>query len=499
MQELSQIDLSLLSQTDKTKIERNVLELKRRRREERSRYFVPSSCKETGHDGKPANDQLGFFLDPAPERWAFGGNRSGKTEIGIYDCNEFATGRHPVRSKIQQPPVKIRACGQPNDKSGNTGVIIDKFKTMVRRCDLWHENWDRAYSSGEKRLFYNDGRKPGNKGSFVEFKSWEQDVDKFGGFDGDAIYGDEHCSIRHYRENCARLFDRGGFYVHSMTPEAGTITWEKRHVLSGNPDIKHYFFSTYGNLHVNKESIDQFVRKITDERVKEVKIYGRFVSLAGLVYDNFNENKSYFDFGEDFPPKEWPRVCVLDPHIKKEHAILWGALSPENEFWIYRTLKVNATPEELKQIIRGKSAGENVTMWIADEAMGGDKVDNFGNRSILSILQTGNNRIPFVGTAQKSEGQFQAGVMKVREGFNVDIRTGRPSILINRPECQELIDEINEYQFMPETAADELTFREKVRHVFDDLSTCLRYGWVYAITQSAGGSKIESGLDGAWS
>jgi hypothetical protein len=381
---------------------------------------------------------------------------------------------------------------------GNTGIIRDKFKVMARRHDLWHYDWERAFSVGEQRLYYNDGRKPGNKGSFVEFKSWEQRLDKYGGFDADAVYGDEHCPIGYYRENCARLFDRGGFYVHSMTPEAGAITWEKRHVLSGNPDIKHYFFSTYGNIHIDKDSVDQFAKKITDDRIKQVKIYGRFVSLSGLVYDNFNENKSYVPFPPDFPPKTWPRVCVIDPHIKKEHAILWAALSPENEMWVYRTLKVNATPEGLKQIIRGKSAGEYIIMWIADEAMGGEELDNFGNQSIVKILQSGENRIPFVGTEQKSDGAFQAGVMKVREGFTVDNRTNRPSILIKKPDCQELVDELNEYQFMPETAADELTFRQKVRHVFDDQATCLRYGWVYASNYFRSPGNVESGLKDAW-
>jgi phage terminase large subunit-like protein len=50
--------------------------------------------------GPPDNDQVGFLYATNKERWAFGGNRSGKTEIVVADCILLCIGFHPVRSAI---------------------------------------------------------------------------------------------------------------------------------------------------------------------------------------------------------------------------------------------------------------------------------------------------------------------------------------------------------------------------------------------------------------
>jgi hypothetical protein len=50
--------------------------------------------------GPPDNDQVGFLYATNKERWAFGGNRSGKTEIVVADCILLCIGFHPVRSVI---------------------------------------------------------------------------------------------------------------------------------------------------------------------------------------------------------------------------------------------------------------------------------------------------------------------------------------------------------------------------------------------------------------
>lgn len=493
------LNVSDLNPAQRSRVEEITEELNRRKREERCRYFKPTHPGIAGHKGFPANDQKGFFLDPSPERWIFGGNRSGKTEMLVYDCNEFATGRHPIRSVNHKPPVNIRMCAPPTTKDGQVGIVIEKLKQMVIRDDLLGGSWERAYSPSERVLYYNDGRKPNNKGSYIQFKSSEQSVDKYAGWMGDAVYTDEHYHISYYRENQARLVDHSGYYVHTMTPEAGAITWERKHVFNNENShfIAYWKFSQYGNPYLPLEAIEKFEASITDERIRRVKVHGEFVPLSGLIYENFHEQMSFIKFDE--LPEEWPRICILDPHIKKEHAIIWAALSPEKEFWVYRTKKIHATPEDLKRYIRTKSIGENIVAWVADEAMGGGRVDNFGNLSILEILRQGDNSIPFVGTQQKGDGQFQAGVMRVRQWLEVDNITGKPRILINKPDCQELVDELNEYQFMPETAADELTFRQRVRHVFDDEVTCLRYGIGWAETYILGwGAPIESALEGAW-
>lgn len=433
------------------------------------------------------NDQLGFIMSKARERWVFGGNRSGKTHTAMYDMDLFARGIHPVRSLKARPPVRIRYCGN-SWTDAVLGVLQPKLHTLIRRDQLLGGSFERAYSATTRTLWYNDGRKPGNKGSSVNWKSFEQDVNKFGGADLDAVYADEAGSRAHYRENMMRLIDRDGFYGHSMTPEYGVITWERRHVLKplgldGGRD--HWQFTTFGNPFLSVEGLKEIAAGITDETIRLVKLYGKFAPLSGLVYPQYNETIHYITFRNEIP-ESWPRCFIIDPHIKKEHALMWIALDPEGRIWVYRTAKMKATPEQLKTYIRITSMGENIVAWIGDEAMGGDKIDNFGNESILKLLAKGENKIPIVGTNQASDKRFKGGVMLVREMFTVDTTSNTPSIFISKPDCVELTDELEEYQFMPENKTDELTFRERVRHINDDLVTCLRYGCQWAKLRGQG-------------
>lgn len=471
------------------RLEKITLELKRRKREERLRYFVPVKPTDPNAFGVPSNDQESFFTCDARERWIFGGNRSGKTEAAVADCLWFALGKHPVWSKVWEPPVKIRYCA-PSYEDSIKGVILVKFQEMTPRHELKTGDWDTSWSEKGKTLYLKNG-------SHIRFMSFEQRPNKFGGADLHAVYSDEHGSKRHYRENKARLADYNGFFVSSMTPEDGSIVWEKQHIKRRRGDhCEVWKFSTFGNPHLSPAGVEEMKRSITDERVLRVKMYGDFAALAGLIYEEFNQSIHVLPRRDI--PSDWYRICGIDPHLKKDTAILWGAYSPDGELFIYRAHKVHMTVDELKRFIRVKSEGEKINLFLADEAHGGEGTNIFGERSVIDQLNSGEDRIPVIGTNQGSDKSFQAGINKVREMLQVEPVSGKPSLFLVRgdSDIDGVIDEFDEYQFIPDSPADEMTFRERVRKIDDDYMDIIRYMVMAGPGKKA--AKIRSALDGKW-
>lgn len=437
----------------------------------------------------PCSDQYGFLHSSAKERWLFGGNRSGKTETAVADCLLLCIGEHPVWSKGHPPPVHVWFCA-PSWTDNLVGVVLKKIREMARRKDLPKSGFDRAWMAGAGQFKWKNG-------SVITFKSANQSLATWGGQDLDAAYVDEHIPINYYRELKMRLIDRAGFMVNSMTPELGSVMWERRHTLdhADDPNCKTWFFSVYGNPHLSPEGLLEVERTVgTDENLRQVKFFGKFVALAGLVYPTFNRNVHVIPDKEI--PRHWPRTFVIDPHIKKESAMIWVAWSPDDEMIVYRGAKIQESVSRLKAFIRVKSEGESIQTWIADEAMGGEGKNIFGQDSVVKQLQGGDDGIPVVGTNQASDKSFEAGVMEVRRLLQVDPVTRKPSLVVFQS-CQGVVDEFEEFQFLPETSADERTFREKVRKVFDDYMSCVRYA---AMVRPLGvDAKIESALaDGNW-
>ena len=225
------------------------------------------------------------------------------------------------------------------------------------------------------------------------------------------------------------------------------------------------------------------VASITDPLLRKAKLRGEFVALTGMVYSMYRPDLLMV---QDFDiPANWSRVCIIDPHIRKFTAILWMAWSPDGDCVVYRTKKVKLTIEQLAQFLRAQSAGENIELWIGDEAMGGDGKNIWGEPSVLAGLQS--HGIPVMPTNQSSDKSFKMGVEKVRDYLTPDAITDKPRLRIfeslNTP--PEHIDgkltgsifwEFSKYRFKKEQKSDEETFSEKVATVDDDYLDDLRYG-----------------------
>jgi len=413
-----------------------------------------------------------------------------KTESGTIDALWFGLGKHPVRSAHRQPPVHGRICA-PKYEDGCKAVILKKFRSMIPHHELSGSSWMRAWSEKSKMLKLANG-------STYNFKSYEQDINTYGGDDLDFFWMDEHGEWRYMRENMARIVDRDGYGMLTMTPEAGQ-TWEEDFLNNPPPGIttEYWYFDTRGNPFIAPEGVKTLMATLADEKYFDAKIRGRFVALSGMVYPMWDASKVMcpdFDI-----PRHWERHILIDPHLRKFTALLWTAWSPDGECVVYRTRKVKMPVKDLAAYIRAESAGDpEYSLWIGDEAMGGKGLNIFGEASVLAQLNT--LGLPFLPTNQASDKTFEAGINKVQTFITPDPVSGKCKLkifescvtgttYIDGRLTGDICWEFRRYRFKKEQKSDEETFREKVATVDDDYLDLLRYD-VMAGPVSGGGDVV---------
>lgn len=492
-------------------VERAVVELQRKRLQERSWSFIPIKPEDKNGFDLPSNDQLGFYNSVADEQWAFGGNRSGKTEIVVQKVDAFCNGRHPILNgtgtierdngtlyRQKMPPIKGRYCA-PKWRDGIKGVVLQKFKEVCRRSELLGGSWVKAWSETEHRLYYKNG-------SFIHMKSGEEDLDTFGGTDLDFCAQDERLRYSYFLENKMRLADRDGIYMGAMTPEAG-LTWEEDHILTPSEGVAldYWFFSSLGNPHISTEAIKKIKAGIKDDRLIEAKIYGRFVALSGLVIPQF-DRKAHLVSDYEIP-HEWPRVFCIDTHIKTPSAAIWVAWKPDGTMVVYRTVKRPYTIPEWQKFIKVQSLHENIVLWMGDEPGGGSGENIWGKESVVKEFTKGDNGIPLVTIGSESDKSFTGGIYKLWDFFTVDMN-GKTKVEIfkscdhsmeyyNGKTCPSLPWELEHYQYKTEHKADEETLREKVRLVHNHYIDGLRY--IAVAGQRGIVQEITSAIGSNWS
>jgi len=477
----------------------------RRRESERSRYYTPtrSTDKNENFPDTPCNDQWAFIHSEALERWGFGGNRSGKTETAEQDCNMFCIGTHPIRSEHRRPPVRVRFCA-PKWRDGIEGVILPKFQQIIQRRHLKGGSWAKAWSEKNHKLTFANG-------STIQFKSGEEDIDTYGGVDLDAVYVDEHLREPYYVENKARLADRRGFMVNSMTPELG-VTWEQDHVetdqfdLDGKPiDIAHWFFSIKGNPHLNRQGVLDFIAAIKDPKRRETKTEGVFHPLSGVVLPQYDPDIHVVPDIEI--PASWPKIFCIDTHHRTPSAAMWAAWDPDGAIWVYRTLKGRYTVKEWQEIIRARSINEYIVAMLMDAPGHTTGVDINLQESLEHQFQNGDLGLNIRRVTKNTDSSFDAGILKLWEMFSIDPMTKKTRIKILKS-CDfptfhldgkphgSLVWELARYRYKKEQAQDEERLREKVVLVNDHLIDCLRYIVMYGKPRPHG--QIQSSLDGSW-
>lgn len=455
-------------------------EITRRKKDEPIRFFKPH----------PKQDAL--IRSKATIRLALGGNRSGKTEVGMCEMYANALGCRPWLSEDDpdyytkfKHPIKIRVYGED---FGNhlKNVICPKMRKWISKKDLAapaKKNQQGVDVFWQIRSIYGGV-------STIELMSYEQGSEKMEGWDGHFIWFDEPPSRDIFIAAFRGLTDHDGLAVFTMTPlkepwifddlwtrqtdsyEEDSLTGLREDMdkevekLLADISIYGVTMDMYDNIGfgLTEKSVKQF-EALLDENEKAARIHGRFTHLQGLVYNSFDRNVHVLP--NDVIDEILPDCTVyeaIDPHPRKPHAVLFVAVAPDDTVYVYDELWYKGLVKNCAEAIKIKREDRHPVYTLIDPiactpdpVSGTTMMDDFKNHGVPTLK----------GSKDRARG------IDLLNG-KLRIINGRPGIFIAK-RCTRTIYEFFHYVWddFSGKAADKNDVKGTPRKKNDDMLECL--------------------------
>lgn len=160
-------------------------------------------------------------------------SNSGKTVGGVVEDIFWLIQRHPYK-KLPIPdgmPTRGRICSV-DFTSGVAGIILPVFQKYIPPSFLINGSWEDSFSKSFRTLTLANG-------SWCEFKSYDQELEKFAGTSLHFTHYDEEPPESIYNECEARLVDTNGYSWATMTPVEGMCVDAETEVLTQRGWLKY--------------------------------------------------------------------------------------------------------------------------------------------------------------------------------------------------------------------------------------------------------------------
>lgn len=296
----------------------------------------------------PQKKLLEAWADPSYKVFTFtGGNRSGKTTIGVILAFSTMFGKYlwddePVPGLDLRKPRKVRYVGQGWET--HIKAVIEPAL-----AEWWPVNRPKETRKNNQGVDYV--WKDLLTGSTLEIMSNSQDSSVFEGWQGDLIVYDEPPS-RDVRVASARgLIDRRGreLFCATLLKEA----WVHREVIKavtsdGRADLSVY--NVHADIQDNvgfgltQEGVDQFEKTLKAEE-KEARLRGKPSYMSTLVCPRFNRQ---INVRERFKvPFDWITDISIDFHPSKPWAVSFLSTARNNLKYLTFEIKMHGNPESV--------------------------------------------------------------------------------------------------------------------------------------------------------
>ena len=322
----------------------------------------------------------------------------------------------------------------------------------------------------------------GHNGSTIDILSNEMDQLAFESADWDIAWIDEPTQRGKWTAIQRGLLDRMGIALMTFTPLVEP--WMKEEIIDrhDNKTITVIEADTYqntedihGNPILTTEAIRQFEQSIPDEE-RATRIHGQFFHLRGIVYKEFLPGIHDRDFDYQYPD---PIVCVLDPHTRKPHWVIWAFVNRMDQVFVDRELIFDGTIRELAKTIRltEQMAGYNLKRRLIDPNYGRTPLITTG-RTVIEELA----RPPFPVRFAEANDSEETGIMKVKQMLYFDRSKpieipNIPMLYFNRDRCPRTIRSMRNLQH--EEWKGKTRFekdpKETTKNKDDDAADCVRY------------------------
>jgi phage terminase large subunit-like protein len=291
-------------------------------------------------------------------------HNSGKSECSVMELLWLCLGTHPYHQR--SIPIKAKIYFE------SYGTVSEVFEPKIMK-------WlPQKYLSQKKPFIRNQhGDLTGINflnGSFIRVGTYDQQESKSEGSDWDIVVFDEPPPRPLYIANLRGVVDRGGLIWFAMTPLKEVWIYDELWVPGSSgkkPHVETFSWSTYDNPHIPKDEIDILVSELTQAEI-DVRIYGKFKKLQGLVIDTYDAELSDiepFDLDENFSIYEG-----IDPHPRKANTVLWKAIDKDGFRIVCRELAcekgIYDTGKEIARIRKELTAhGATLIRSIADSSL----------------------------------------------------------------------------------------------------------------------------------
>lgn len=443
--------------------------------------LIQQAVEPNMHAYKPHAKQLLFHESLATGKLFLGGNRSGKTAAGVIEDLWWVTKRHPYR-KIPDTQIRGRVLGDGFENGTINEVLIPTLKRWILPSDLINGSWEDSWSRQDRALTLTNG-------SFIEFKSYDQDIQKHAGTSRHFIHFDEEPPQNIYIENLIRTVDTAGSWWMTMTPLNG-MNWvydelylpAREHLLK---DIVVFEVSMLDNPYLSGTVVDQIMQNI-DAAEREQRLYGKFSEKGGLIFPEFGEPHllpdSPFNYAGIYnsPNPAWRIYTSFDFGINNPTAILWHAVSSSNQIITFAEhFAADMIIQDHARIVHDKETrlklSERIYLRAGDPA-GKQRSQITGT----SIIQEYGEQGVFISTDYIPR-SVAPGINKMRTYLKmgksvIDPRTnkptgpGRPHWQIVESECPNLVREMKRlhWRTYSSSKANDVNNRQEEVHKKDD-------------------------------
>ena len=354
-------------------------------------YLLKIELAKLLEEKKELLDENGLaFYEPHPKQELFhaaakfkrrmvgAGNRFGKSQMGMAEDLAWALGFRPwykeedPRRTIGIPSYPVKGLiitenwdkvdeiftGVEGERQGKVWQLLPKEKLVSRRKNK-NSVYDRIeikHISGGTSLL-----------RFATVQSYKNSPLSLESSDWDFIHVDEPCPEDMYKGAARGLVDRGGSSWFTLTPL--NELWindmffpHKTLKRKKNPLIWAIRGSMKDNPHLPIDAIAAFEAELTEEE-RQCRIQGFPLALSGLVYKEFNYEThvlqklptGWTDY--QTPPRDHIISYSIDSHPQTPHAVIFFAVSPQNQVIIFDEIFTQTTPEALAELIFSRIHG----------------------------------------------------------------------------------------------------------------------------------------------
>lgn len=275
--------------------------------------------------------QMMFHKCLKKNRWAFGGNRTGKTECGAVETVWLARGIHPYRKNRKDVDIWVVSLSTQVQRDVAQGKILyylDK-RWIEDIIMVTGKKQSPEYGVIDTIIIKNvfGGR------SKIGFKSCDQGREKFQGTSLDYVWFDEEPPLDIYNECKMRVLDKCGEIFGTMTPLKG-LTWVYDEIYlnkHNNEDVWYVHMSWKDNPFLSEREIKRFEDTMSEDELRSRRD-GEFMSVGGLVYNEFDENIHVIEPFE--VPNEWYDNMSIDPGLNNPLSCHWYAVDFDGNVYV---------------------------------------------------------------------------------------------------------------------------------------------------------------------